>query len=168
MDWIKTASGTSEQTAFQNALNAAAAHWNQFKGQYGVSEVFKKLNDASLQKTGSYIKKFARGGLSTAAGLAWLDGTPQNPERILSPYQTGLFEDLIASLHEIRINTPTVRNIAPKTSEPASTFHIETIQVLVEKLESDADYAEMARKVGEHIFEEMNRGLPVGGYRFRK
>ena len=83
----------------------------------------------------------------------------------MSPYQTGLFEDLIASLHEIRVKTPVVQYAAPKISEPGQSFQIDQILVQVEKLESDAGYEEMARKIGEHIYEEMNRGLPVGEYR---
>jgi hypothetical protein len=129
--------------------------------------VLQALAMATFQKPGAYLKKFAKGGINTTTGLAWLDGTMQNPERILSPYQTGLFEDMIATLHDIRIATPKVQNAAPKMREADRSFYIENLSVQVDKLESDADYEEVARRVSEHIYEEMNRGLPVGGYRLR-
>ena len=48
------------------------------------------------------VTAYAKGGLNQATGLAWLDGTKTRPERILSPYQTELFEDLLKTLHAIR------------------------------------------------------------------
>lgn len=47
--WVKTTSSTSQQNAFDNALAAAKSHWNQYAGQYGVWEVFKYLNAATVQ-----------------------------------------------------------------------------------------------------------------------
>lgn len=111
------------------------------------------------------IVRYAKGGLNTQTGLAWLDGTPQKPERILSPYQTELFEDLIASLHDIRVRTPVIPAIPTQQAGAAQPFTIEQIVVNVEKLETDEDYEAMAEKVGQFIFDGMRRGTPVGGFR---
>ena len=46
-------------------------------------------------------------------------------------------------------------------------FEIGEINVNVEKLETDEDYDEIAKRVGERIYEEMMRGTPVGGLRLR-
>lgn len=84
------------------------------------------------------ITRYARGGLNTVPGLAFLDGTPQEPERILSPYQTKLFEDLLGTLHDIRIKSPSMPmmpGIAQGTSAPM--LHVEQILVQVERLESN-------------------------------
>ena len=42
---------------------------------------------------------------------------------------------------------------------------IENITVQVQKLETDADYEEIAEKVGEQIMEKAMRGMSVGGLR---
>ena len=122
-------------------------------------------------KTGStrYVKKYLEGGLATGTGLAWLDGTTQKPERVLSPYQTELFEDLLKSLHEIRtVRIPSV-GIAPRLPEGQNPQPvIESITVNVQHLDSDADYDEMAEKVGEAIMEKVTRGMTVGGLRLEK
>lgn len=47
--------------------------------------------------TPKYIKKYATGGIADYTGLAMLDGSKSRPERILSAYQTELFEDLLAT-----------------------------------------------------------------------
>ncbi len=111
------------------------------------------------------IVKYAKGGMNFSTGLAWLDGTKQKPERILSPYQTELFEDMIASLHEIRVKTPAVAAMPAMQPPKDRVFHIESIQVNVERLERDTDYEVMAKRVGEHILDEISRGTPVGGFR---
>lgn len=165
--WVKATSSTSQSKAFQNALSAAKSHWQQFTGQYGVGEVFKALNSATLNNPGTYIKKYLLGGLATGTGLAWLDGTRQRPERILSPYQTELFEDLIQSLHEIksfRVPSSVVTPCLPDAQQDRSTT-IENITVNVERLETEQDYDQMAEKVGEKIMEKVTRGMSVGGIR---
>ena len=119
-------------------------------------------------KTGStrYVKKYLLGGIADSTGLAWLDGTKQKPERILSPYQTELFEDLLKSLHEIRTLRVPSAAVIPQLPEPRqSSFNIESITVQVQKLETDADYEEMAEKIGERIMEKAMRGMSVGGLR---
>lgn len=119
-------------------------------------------------KTGTtrYVKKYLEGGMASNTGLAWLDGTPQRPERILSPYQTELFENLIRTLHEIKtLKGPgaAVHPVLPDAQQPS--YHIDSIVVQVQKLESEADYEEMAERVGEHIMDKVARGMAVGGIR---
>ena len=112
------------------------------------------------------VKAYARGGMSSDTGLAWLDGTKARPERILSPYQTELFEDMLRSLHEIRmmrVPSSTVIPQVPEAQQPSYT--IENITVQVQKLETDTDYEEIAEKVGEQIMEKAMRGMSVGGLR---
>lgn len=99
--------------------------------------------------------------------MAWLDGTPQKPERVLSPYQTELFEDMIQSLHEIRTLRVPTSIVAPRLPDAQQNqpLTIESITVNVERLDSDEDYDEMAERVGEKIMEKVTRGMSVGGIR---
>ena len=120
-------------------------------------------------KTGTtkYVKKYLEGGLADATGLAWLDGTKQRPERILSPYQTELFEDMVRSLHAIRTLRAPASVVTPALPEArqAQGVNIENITVQVQRLESEQDYEEMAERVGEEIMEKITRGMAVGGVR---
>lgn len=120
-------------------------------------------------KTGTtkYVKKYLEGGVADATGLAWLDGTKQKPERILSPYQTQLFEDMVKSLHAIRTLRVPASTVIPALPEARQTqaLNIENITVQVQRLESDQDYEEMAERVGEEIMEKITRGMTVGGIR---
>lgn len=116
------------------------------------------------------VSKYATGGLSTKTGLAWLDGTPSKPERVLSPYQTELFEDMIDTLHAIKtISVPTMPAFGAETnsrSQPTLTFGDVVIQV--DKLDNDTDYDELAEKFFDHILEKSGRVQSVGGIRLSK
>ena len=99
-------------------------------------------------------------------GLAWLDGTKTRPERILSPYQTELFEDLLKTLHTIRTFQAPTSVVQPRMLEnKQQSMTIENITVQVQRLESEQDYEEMAERVGEHIMDKVSRGMTVGGIR---
>ena len=110
---------------------------------------------------------YGNGGEARFTGLAWLDGTPNKPERVLSPYQTELFEDMIESLHNIRVATSSYSFSSPELGSPAggSVYLDGDIVVNVGSLADDADYEEVAAKVMETIAEEISRSSVVGGLR---
>lgn len=118
-------------------------------------------------KTGStrYVKKYLEGGLATGTGLAWLDGTTQKPERVLSPYQTELFEDLIDTLHAIRRINISIPTMPYRESGGFEGLNIENLVVQVGDLVNDGDYEEAGRKVVDAIYNEIIKGMPVGGIR---
>lgn len=136
--------------------------------------IAKEKGKSAAQKLATYegpgtkvrlIKAYREGGLASSTGLAWLDGTESRPERILSPYQTQLFEDMIKTLHEIKtINVGGIMSSkAPDMNSSIGGLTIEQIQVNVEKLETDADYEEMANRVGEKLKEKITKGMAIGG-----
>lgn len=114
--------------------------------------------------------KYASGGLASHTGFAWLDGDVNQPERVLSPYQTELFEDLIQSLHSIRVSTPSTSYSSPdmSTNTEGNVVLEGDIVVNVESLSSDEDYEEMANRVMETIADGLSRGTVVGGLRYSK
>ena len=115
------------------------------------------------------VTKYAQGGMANFTGPAWLDGTTQAPERILSPYQTELFEDMIATLHSIKVNASVMPKITFDPSESAGNhFEFGDIVIQVDKLDSDADYHDVAQQVMEEIMESIGRGASVGGIRITK
>ena len=115
------------------------------------------------------LQSYQTGGLNTQTGLAWLDGTKARPERILSPYQTELFEDMLSTLHEIRmIRVGGMHGYYPYESGGTSaSFTIENIEVNVSSMASDADYEEVAERVGEAIKNRIMRGSSIGGFSIR-
>lgn len=170
------ASGTGYAEAYRQTATSI-----QYNGATYVkdpkSDYWYKTSDARqidggrtyYWKTGTtrYIKKYLEGGVVSDAGLVWLDGTKTRPERVLSPYQTELFEDLLKTLHAIRtVQVPqaVVRPQIPGTVQN-QPLTIESITVNVERLEKEADYDAMAERVGEKIMERAMRGMAVGGLR---
>lgn len=155
--------GTQEYAAMQrmltNALNSISSYSVPVKGTSGAPSSSKNT-----------LVQYASGGMNTSTGPAWLDGTPQKPERILSPYQTELFEDMIATLHAIKtISAPTMPAFGADTtsrSQPAMTFGDVIIQV--DRLDNDTDYDELAEKFFDHVLEKSGRVQSVGGIRLSK
>lgn len=112
------------------------------------------------------VKTYLRGGLASNTGLAWLDGTSQDPERVLSPYQTKLFETMVHALETMsKVNIPTMPSLGGIATGNSNMVSTGDIIVNVESLDSDADYEEMAQKVSEVLMEQIGRTAVVGGLR---
>ena len=132
-------------------------------GQYYA----KAANELHEWRNAKAIAQYKKGGLASFTGPAWLDGSPSSPERVLSPYQTKLFEILVMSLQKVAtVNIPSLPFISSPERGASGSYSFGDIVVNVDKLESDADYEEMARKVGEVILRQMNKGSYVGGIRY--
>ena len=116
----------------------------------------------------SKIKKYAAGGEADYSGLAILDGSKQLPERILSPYQTQLFDTMVEVLERMsRVAvspSPNLGNIQTTRANPVS---VGDIIVNVENLDTDDDYEELADKVSDVLMERIGRTAVVGGLRIR-
>ena len=136
------------------------------------SGAFSHVTNVSSSHSSSPVRmyKYASGGLASHTGFAWLDGDVNQPERVLSPYQTELFEDLIQSLHSIRVSTPSTSYSSPdmSTNTEGNVVLEGDIVVNVESLSSDEDYEEMANRVMETIADGLSRGTVVGGLRYSK
>lgn len=124
---------------------------------------------SELGKAKAYTQKninaYASGGLVTSPTIGLVGEA--GAERILNPYQTQLFETMVNVLETIaRVQIPNIGNYgdAAKASGTGSVG-IETINVNVEHLNDDADYTEIANKVGEAIMDQLSRTSVVGGIR---
>lgn len=170
------ASGTGYAEAYRGKITSVSYNGETYIKGHNSNYWYKQSDAQRIDggrtyywKTGTtkYVKKYLEGGLADAAGLAWLDGTKQRPERILSPYQTELFEDMVKSLHAIRTLRAPASVVTPALPEArqAQGVTIENITVQVQRLESEQDYEEMAERVGEEIMEKITRGMAVGGVR---
>lgn len=109
---------------------------------------------------------YAKGGIADFTGPAWLDGTKQDPERILSPYQTKLFETMVQALEKMStISIPSMPNLGNIDMTGSGGVNVGDIIVNVDNLDTDDDYEELADKVSEVLMERIGRTAVVGGLR---
>lgn len=130
--------------------------------------------------------KFATGGIANYTGLAWLDGTPSKPERVLNAQQTESFERLVnvmgslrasgVSLESLRNSMLDTRIHLPNLSpsiDPATiggnVANIGDVNITIEEAElnDDRDYDEIAQIVGEKFAKEISKqGINISKYNF--
>jgi len=115
------------------------------------------------------ILYYARGGIADFTGPAWLDGSKRNPERILSPRQTELFDILVSSLEDLSVHVPSFPSFDwAREGSTEGGFSFGDIVINVAHLDSDTDYDDMAERVLDSVMQKINRGSVVGGIRFSK
>lgn len=155
--WYLTING--KKTGNPVSTESEAARMAYLERTYGMQSGKYKPTDII-----SYAR-YKLGGLANFTGPAWLDGTPSAPERILSPYQTELFEDMIMTLHSIKVNAVSMPKISYDPASAASAYTFGDIIINVDKLDSDADYEYIAERVKEQMMDSMGKGASVGGIR---
>ena len=101
------------------------------------------------------FKTFNQGGFADFTGPAWLDGTKSNPERILSPRQTKLFESMVHSLEK-----STNSNV---NSSFGSSYNIGDINttIQVQKLDNETDVNKLVKQVEEKIVKSIRNRVVV-------
>lgn len=128
------------------------------------------LNGTSNNRnnSGGLLTRYASGGVANSTGLAWLDGTASNPERVLSPYQTKLFEVMVNALENInRLSIPTMSNMNGIQTSGGNPVSVGDIIVNVDNLDTNDDYEDLADKVSAVIMERLGRTAAIGGLRIR-
>ena len=127
-------------------------------------DVVERLKYTAVQT----MKYYKYGGMNTETGLAWLDGTKQLPERILSPHQTELFETMVEALDRMsRITVSSMPNFGGLQTTGANPVNVGDIIVNVDNLDTEDDYEELAEKVKQILMDEIGRAAVVGGLRIR-
>lgn len=130
--------------------------------------------------------KFATGGIANYTGLAWLDGTPSKPERVLNAQQTESFERLVNVMDSLRVSGVSLEslrnsmldtrihlpNLSPSI-DPATiggnVANIGDVNITIEEAElnDDRDYDEIAQIVGEKFAKEISKqGINIAKYNF--
>lgn len=171
-NWVYSTKNVIEQSALDGAKKYAISYYNANNTLTDLQKqmIIAQIQSASLRNLGAYIRrgenyvtKYATGGLNTTTGLAWLDGTPGKPERILSSYQTELFEDMINTLHSIRQVKAGAMGSAPRLSAAGALPNIDTINITIQELNDDMDYSDAAEKLMKSFYDKVSRTRPVGG-----
>ena len=138
-----------------SGYTGATEIWNRFATMEDLNrfkEKFKYIANESIK--GPY--RYAKGGLANYTGLAWLDGTKSNPERVLSPRQTKLFESMVSSL-EKTANNSTIN------SGFNSSYNIGEIKTViqVDKLDNQTDINKLAKQVEDKIVKDIRNRVSV-------
>ena len=108
---------------------------------------------------------FDTGGVPSNEGYAYVHAK----ERILNPYQTELFETLVNTMDLMsHVMVPGMPDFRQESLQNSSSVSVGDIIVNVDKMDTDADYGEMAEKVLNSIMEKLNRGSVIGGIRFSR
>ena len=155
----KEFSGSSKQNIY-----SAAASWIESEKAAFKQEVINKwkkkfpyMNIGDFDVTSKPVYQwYKKGGLANFTGPAWLDGTKSNPERVLSPRQTKLFESMVSSL-EKTANNSTIN------SGFNSSYNIGEINTVikVDRLDNQTDINKLAKQVEEKIVKDLRNRVSV-------
>ena len=110
------------------------------------------------------VKQYATGGLIDYTGPAWVDGTRTKPEAFLSAIDTEMIQSLTKALNFIRIDPWTLPN-PDMFANNSSTVGDINITINQAELKDDADYEDVARRVGKAFTKELSKnGFNLTGY----
>lgn len=175
----KTTSPSGLSTMIKNAIDTVKK--SLFGGlAWDKPNVSKEVLDRIVRG------KFATGGVANYTGLAWLDGTPSKPERVLNAQQTESFERLVNvmdslrasgvsleslrdSMLDTRIHLPNLSPSIDPSTIGGNIANIGDINVTIEEAElnDDRDYDEIAQIVGEKFAKEISKqGINIAKYNF--
>ena len=140
--------------------------------------------DPSPSTYATYVA-YATGGIADYTGLAWLDGTPSKPERILSPEQTKSFDSLVGIMDDLRssgISMETISNMAKWSTlvnVPSIFSHVGSdayqgnsanigdifVNITEAQITDDRDIEELANVVGQKFVKEIGKqGFNLSNY----
>ena len=141
------------------------------------------LNSTSASNT--KVSAYATGGVADYTGLAWLDGTPANPERVLSPEQTKSFDSLVGIMDDLRssgvsmeaisnmakwstlVNVPSIFSYVGSDAYQGNSANIGDIFVNITEAQitDDRDIEELANVVGQKFVKEIGKqGFNLSNY----
>lgn len=116
---------------------------------------------------GLTLEAYKNGGVANYTGLIQIDGTKTAPERILSPFQTALFESLVKSMETMsKVNIGSMRYYGETPTiqrNSNSSYTMGDVIINVDKIATDDDYETIAEKVKESIVESITKGRAIGG-----
>ena len=162
--------GSSSSSSSSSVLGNISTGASILSGlKSGLSAVASKSTSKASSASSKWTAmKYASGGEASSTGLAWLDGSLQEPERVLSPYQTKLFNSMVEALQNIdRISVPGMSNLGNIQSTGSNPISVGDIIVNVDNLDTDDDYEELAQKVSEVLMDRIGKTSVIGGLRIR-
>lgn len=172
--------GSANAAAVQSYINAHANNGDLYK--YWVSTGKSKLSQY-------YYSAFKKGGLADYTGMAWLDGTPTEPEMVLNPEDTANFIALKDAMRSIADGNSPLADLfngdegaanilkqlakieSPMTTSATNVGDV-TYQVTIpiDHVQDYADFMNQMRKDGkfEKMIQDMTVNRLTGGSKIAK
>lgn len=193
---------SSESGSLLKPTNKSGGHWyykvtkdgetlatdsgfkSREQAQEEAKEAIKKHKLSGAKYSTYYYKK---GGIADFTGPAWLDGTPSEPERILSADQTRSFDELVQIMDDFRnygVSMDAIRgmmNWSTMVNVPYSLSHVGNdayqgnsanigdifVTITEAQISDDRDIEELANIVGQKFVKEIGKqGFNVARYNF--
>ena len=120
---------------------------------YPGSYVSAPTTNTAIGRNTATIQQFSAGGEADFTGVAWLDGTKKRPERVLSPVQTELFNQMVKNLEE-------------KNKKGGNMYEesitIGSLHITTNSLNNNQDFEEAGKVLGKAFKNAINeRGINV-------
>ena len=132
---------------------------NYMSGGHTASEISKfnsMLGDVHF---------YRKGGLADYTGLAMVHGTPSDPEAFLSSMDTKLMRSFLNAFDYVS----TGHFLSPTSDMFSGSTNVGDIHITINQaeLKKDADYEDVARRIGKAFTREMSKsGLNLSAYSF--
>lgn len=172
--------GSANAAAVQSYINAHANNGDLYK--YWVSTGKSKLSQY-------YYSAFKKGGLADYTGMAWLDGTPTEPEMVLNPEDTANFIALKDAMRSIADGSSPLADLfngdegaanilkqLAKIESPMATSGMNVgdityqVTIPIDHVQNYADFMNQMRKDGkfEKMIQDMTVNRLTGGSKIAK
>lgn len=122
----------------------------------------------NAKNTRSSWNIYKNGGYVDYTGPAWVDGTPSKPEAFLDAYDTSLLRSMLDAFKyaSSNIQMTNIGNEMFGGSNNASIGEV-NIEITEASFKEDADYEEVARRVGDAFTKELAKsGFSTANYNF--
>ena len=161
---LSSSSSLSGKFGWTIAYDTKAGKWKAVLKE-GAS--LKKADaEASAAEANKKLNKYANGGLVDYTGPAWVDGTKSKPEAFLSAVDTENIRSMLDAFNYIKVNSG-IHFDPSSFGGGDQTFGDINIVINQAELKSDADFNDVARKVGQSFVKEISRqGISLTGYAF--
>lgn len=155
-------SNALQSNAVVNAWQSAAQSAGQSVAQSVIDQgLLNSVHIRSQQPYDDRLKKvqgyYSEGGVVDFTGLAMVHGSPLKPQAFLSAEDTAMMRSFLDAAKYISVNP------AMSFIDPSSSSHTQTtvgdinVTLNVDKLQDDADYEQVARRVGEVFTKEFSK-----------
>lgn len=132
-----------------------------------LDDMKRNLGNVGWRDVTGY-KIFKSGGYVNYTGPAWVDGTPSKPEAFLDSYDTSLLRSMLDAFKyaSSNIRMTNIGNEMFGGSNNASIGEV-NIEITEASFKEDADYEEVARRVGDAFTKELAKsGFSTANYNF--
>lgn len=154
-------------SSLNDAIQQAKANFTNKEGLLPNPWTVKESRLVTKDEYDKY-KVFKEGGYVNYTGPAWVDGTPSRPEAFLDAYDTSLLRGMLDAFKYATSNIH-MTNIGSEMFGGSSNASIGEVNIEITEasFKEDADYEEVARRVGEAFTKELTKnGFNTANYNF--